>query len=530
MPLFGLWAYGFWQSKNRYTSQAELLEAARQYRSKGIPIDNVVLDWFWWTKMGSHIFTDKFPDPKAMVDTLHNEHLHVMLSVWPFFQPGTANFEFKKKGEFIYNIPESSSWMPGASLYDAFSADGRARYWSQIKESLYGKGFDAWWQDVTEPETLDREENALQTADTAAGKGSGVANLFPLMTTKAVYEGQRAESEDRRVFLLSRSGSAGMQRNAAAAWSGDLFSTWEAFRRQIPAGLNYSISSLPYWTTDIGGMVSGNPDDPAYRELFLRWFEYGTFCPIFRVHGTRDGNRNELWSYGPEAQRILASYDRLRYRLLPYIYSTAWQVSSKGSTMMRPLVMDFRTDENAESTGDQFLFGPSIMVSPITHEGERSRHLYLPGGTGWTDFWTGTHHTGGGFLDVPATLAGMPLSVRDGSILPLGPDVQYAAERPPDPIELRIYPGADGRFTLYEDEGDSYRYEHGIYATIRIDWDDRAGILTLGARDGSFPGMLASRTFRIVWVRPGHGVGPEPEAGADRVVTYDGRPLRIARE
>jgi alpha-D-xyloside xylohydrolase len=312
-----------------------------------------------------------------------------------------------------------------------------------------------------------------------------------------------------------------MQRNAAVAWSGDIFSNWSALRRQIPAGLNFSASGLPYWTTDIGGFVSNDPTDPAYRELFVRWFEYGSFCPIFRVHGTRSNNQNEIWSYGDRAQSILTKYDTLRYRLMPYIYSTAWRVTNQGYTLMRPLVMDFRADEQVREIGDQFLFGPALLVNPVTDPGVDSRRLYLPQAT-WHDFWTGERIPGGGFITAQAPLETLPLYVRAGSILPMGPFVQYTSEKPADPIELRIYPGADGDFTLYEDDGETYSYEKGAYSTIGMHWDDAKRTLTIGERKGDYPGILQRRTFNIIWVGEGHGNGLNLTIPVDRTVQYDG--------
>jgi alpha-D-xyloside xylohydrolase len=301
---------------------------------------------------------------------------------------------------------------------------------------------------------------------------------------------------------------------------------WETFRRQIPAGLNLSLSGLPYWTTDIGGFVSANPDDPAYRELYVRWFEFGAFCPIFRAHGTRTTNQNEIWSYGPEAQKILTTYDRLRYRLLPYIYSTAWRVTNEGYTLMRPLVMDFRTDVRAQNVGNEFLFGPAILVAPVTDPSATSRLLYLPRAK-WYDFWTGAAEDGGTAIDRAAPLDRMPIFVRAGSIVPMGPEIEFAAEKSADPVELRVYRGADGDFTLYEDENDTYNYEKGVYATIPMHWDQAKQTLSIGERVGKFPGMLATRTFHVVFVRENHGVGGEPTGSPDKTVQYSGRATAV---
>jgi alpha-D-xyloside xylohydrolase len=329
------------------------------------------------------------------------------------------------------------------------------------------------------------------------------------------------------VFILSRSAFAGSQRNSVTAWSGDINSDWLSFRRQIPAGLNFALSGIPYWTTDIGGFVFGDPDDPTFRELFVRWFQFGTFNPILRVHGTRKTDQNELWSYGPDAQKVLVSFDRLRYRLLPYIYSLAWKTTSDSYTPMRPLVMDFRTDVRAQNVGDQFMFGPAFLVNPVTEPNATSRRVYLPQAK-WYDFWSGATVSGGRDIDSAAPLDRLPLYIRGGSIVPMGPDVEWATEKPADPIELRVYRGADAEFTLYEDENDNYNYEKGSYATIPFRWDDARRVLTIGDRQGQFPGMLASRTFRIVFVGERRGVGIEPSTTPNKVVQYSGKQITIA--
>jgi alpha-D-xyloside xylohydrolase len=525
-PLFGKWAYGFWQSKNRYQSQEELLEIAHKYRELHIPVDNIVQDWFWWNKMGEPVFNKNYPDPKGMIEDLHQNHFHIMFSFWPSFDPGSAVYEdMDKRGYFIDRTMVGGFHPLGNALYDAFNPEARKYYWSLIDKSLFQIGADAWWLDTDEPETEHRETSILVTNKVALGNGARYAAMYPLMTTTAVYEGQRAASEQKRVFILSRSAFAGIQRNAVTAWSGDVESNWMSFARQIPAGLNFELSGVPYWTTDIGGFILGHPDDPAYRELFIRWFEYGTFCPIFRLHGTRAPDTNELWSYGPEAQTILTSYDRLRYRLTPYIYSVAWKTTSEGYTPMRPLAMDFRTDVRAQNIGDQFMYGPAILVNPVTEPGATTRHLYLPKAK-WYDFWTG-RATEGGAVDAAAPLERMPLYVRAGSIVPMGPDEEYTTQKPADPLELRIYTGAPGNFTLYEDENDNYDYEKGLHATISLHWDDAKRTLTIGERQGTFPGMLESRTFHVVVVRGDHGAGIEPTAQADKVVEYSGQRITV---
>jgi alpha-D-xyloside xylohydrolase len=522
-PMFGKWAYGFWQCKNKYESQAEVLGVAHKYRELGIPVDNIVQDWFWWRTMGEPVFNKNYPDPAGMIDDLHKNNFHVMFSFWPYFRPGSPVYDDMDKRGFFVDRTKAAGFHPARqALYDAFNPEARKYYWQLIDKGLFKIGADAWWLDTDEPETEGRETSVLVNNKTAIGSGARYADLFSLMTTQAVYEGQRAASSDKRVFILSRSAAAGTQRNSVAAWSGDVESNWLSFARQIPAGLNFSLSGIPYWTTDIGGFIIGNPDDPAYRELFIRWFEYGTFCPIFRLHGTRTTNTNELWSYGEQAQQILTDYDRLRYRLMPYIYSLAWKTASEGYTPMRPLAMDFRIDVRAQNVGDQFMFGPALLVNPVTEPGATKRHMYLPRGT-WRDFWTGRAIDGGFAIDAPANLERMPIYVRAGSIIPMGPQLLFAAEKAADPIELRIYDGADGDFVLYEDENDNYNYEKGAYATIAIHWDEAKQTLILGARQGSFPGMLQGRTFKVVHVRQDFGVGMEFTEKPDSVIQYSGK-------
>ncbi|HXY49661.1 MAG TPA: glycoside hydrolase family 31 protein [Terriglobales bacterium] len=528
VPMFGKWAYGFWQCKNKYNTQEELLTVAHKYRDLHIPVDAIVQDWFWWVTMGEPVFDKtRYPDPKAMVDDLHRSNFHLMISFWPYFRPGSQTYQdMDKHGFFIAKTVTSGFHPAGQALYDAFNPEARKYYWNLLNQNLFKIGVDAWWLDTTEPETEDREANILVTNQIFLGSGARYANLFPLMTTTGVYQGQRSESDQKRVFILSRSAFAGAQRNAVTVWSGDINSDWMFFKKQIPAGLNYSVSGLPYWTTDIGGFVSGDPDDPAYRELFVRWFQFGAFNPILRVHGTRKNGQNELWSYGPEVQKILTEFDTLRYRLLPYLYSLAWMTSSQAYTPMRPLVMDFRTDVEAANIGDQFMFGPAFLVSPVTDPGVNTRRLYLPAGR-WYDFWSGVAVVGPRRLDAVAPLERLPLYLRAGSIVPLGPALEWSEEKPEDPIEIRVYPGADGQFTLYEDENDNYNYEKGVYAAISLRWDDARHALTIGDRQGEFPGMLKNRTFRVVVVRENHGTGILPEDKPDRVVEYSGKKLSI---
>ena len=526
-PLFGRWAYGYWQCKNRYDSQQELESVAAKYRALHIPLDNIVQDWFWWNVMGEPVFNKNYPDPKGLLETLHKEHVHIMFSVWPYFRPGSPVYDdMDKKGFFIDKTKVSGFHPAGMALYDAFNPEARKYYWKLMNDSLFRIGADAWWLDTTEPETEGLETNLLATHKVAIGNGARYANEFPLLTTTGVYEGQRAASDQKRVFILSRSGYAGVQRNSVAVWSGDVDPNWETFRRQIPAGLNLSVAGIPYWTTDIGGFVSANPDNEKYRELYVRWFQFGTFSPVFRAHGTRTTNQNEIWSYGPDAQKILTSYDQLRYRLMPYIYSLAWKTTSEGYSIMRPLVMDFREDTRAQNVSDEFLFGPALLVNPVVEPGATSRRVYLPDAT-WYDFWTGKSVSGGKSVEMAASIELLPLFVRAGSIVPLGPNIEYATEKPADPLEIRVYRGADGTFTLYEDENDNYNYERGAHATIPFSWNDASHTLTIGDRAGTFPGMLETRTFRIVFVREGRGNGGGLTQDADKSVTYTGKKITV---
>jgi len=524
-----LWAYGFWQSRYQYSSQREMLDVAAKYRELKIPLDNLVLDSGWMVRMGSQQFASSVPDPPAMFRTLQQMHVHTMISVWPFYTPPGANFDQMLSHNYFVTggRTQLATYYPGSRLLDAFNPDARRLFWQQLRSGLFDKGVDAWWLDSSEPLDSFGEEQGLilRGAHTALGSGTRYANSYSFFATKAVFEGQRTATDKQRVFILARSVFLGQQSHAAASWSGDIAPTFDSLRRQIPAGLNFSLSGLPYWTTDIGGFQDGDPNDPAYQEVYVRWFEYGTFCPVFRTHGARPAN--ELWSYGPQAQQIVVLYDKLRYRLMPYIYSLAWKTTSEGYTPMRALVMDFPSDRRLLDIADEFMFGPSLLVNPVTQASATSRQVYLPSGPAWYDFWTGASLNGGQSITAPASLETMPLYVRAGSIVPLGPDMQYTGQRPEDPIELRIYTGADGQFTLYEDDGLSYAYEKREHPSITLTWKDSPHILGISARSGSFPGVLRKRMFRVVLVRPDHGVGESDTLTADRIVDYGGEAVTV---
>jgi len=516
VPLFPQWAYGFFQSKDRYKTQSEILSVAAEYRSRHIPIDAIVQDWFWWKQggKGDPIFNAGYTDIPGELKTLHDEHIHAMISAWAMMDSTAGNYkEMVQKGFDVR----------GAQIYDPTNPAAQDFFWNQFVGKLFAQGWDAFWLDSSEPEEAWPHvgDAILRDKQLAIGSGLEYTNVFPLVHTGGVQERWRQTDPNKRVFLLTRSAFMGQQRNGATVWSGDVYSSWWALRRQVPAGLNFALSGYPYWTTDIGGyhpLFDGQANQPAYQELYTRWFEYGAFCPIFRTHGHRE--HNELWTYDRVFPTLL-SVDRLRYRLFPYVYSLAWRVTNDDYTIQRPLVMDFRDDPATLEIGDQFMFGPDLLVSPVLTEHAVSRPVYLPAGAAWYDFWTGERTAGGATINAQAPLDRIPLDVRTGSILPLGPAIEYAGQAT-DPIELRIYPGADGNFTLYEDEGDSYRYQQGAHAIIPIHWNDATRTLTIDARQGAYPGMAQSHTINVVIVSPGHGAGGEVTAVPDKTIQYAG--------
>jgi alpha-D-xyloside xylohydrolase len=536
VPLMPEWLWGFWQCKERYQTQAEMTNVVAEYRKLGVPLDGIIQDWQYWTNggWGSHAFDPaRYANPAEMVDDLHRMNAHVLISIWPKFDLGTENFNELEKAGVLYPSVLPSAFPKGQQKwYDPFNANGRKIYWAQVSKNLFNLGFDGWWLDASEAEFSGKwgEFRAFQTAD---GPGAEVFSAYPLMHTTGIFQGQRAQTDKKRVVILTRSAYAGQQRNSAITWSGDIHGNWDVFAKQIAAGLNFSISGIPYWNTDIGGFFGmgatgypgANPKNKMYQEEFTRWFQFGAFCPMFRVHGT--GGGKELWQWDEPTQEILKKYIQLRYRLLPYIYSVSWQVTSDGGTMLRPLMMDFGGDTNALDVGDQFLFGPEIMVSPVTRSNAVTRSVYLPANCEWYDFWTGRRMAGGQRIEAASPIETIPLFVRAGSILPLGPVVQYVSEKPADPIELRVYRGADGTFTLYEDQGDGYNYEKGAFATIPLTWNESSGTLTIGARNGQFPGMLKERTFRVVFVDENHGVGGDETERADAIVKYAGETVAV---
>jgi alpha-D-xyloside xylohydrolase len=526
-PMFPKWAWGFWQCRERYETQNELLSVVSEYRKRHIPLDGIIQDWQYWQPggWGSHEFDGKrFPDPAGMVKTIHEAGAHIIISIWPRFDPGLANLAKLENAGAAFPPVYSNVYPPGkGKWYDPFKPEGRRLYWQFLSERLLARGFDGWWMDASEAE-LGGHWGEMRDLSTGAGPGAKVFNAYPLEHTMSVYQGQRAENPDKRVFILTRSAFTGQQRNAAVTWSGDTTGTWEIFQHQIPAGLNFVATGIPYWNTDIGAFFGGDPADPGYAELFTRWFQYGALCPMFRVHGT--GKPKEVWRFDAATQRILTGFIQLRYHLLPYIYSVAWRVTSANDTMMRPLVMDFRGDANVLGIPDQFMFGPAFMACPVTKPGAANRSVYLPAAAAWFDFWSGAALPGGQRVMAKSPIETMPLYVRAGSILPYGPVIESAAQKP-DPLELRVYRGANGSFTLYEDEGDNYNYERGVHAAIPITWNEAQKTLTLGRREGCFPGMLKERTFHVAWVSAGHGAGIAPEEHPDATVSYTGETVTV---
>ncbi|HNW49763.1 MAG TPA: glycoside hydrolase family 31 protein [Prolixibacteraceae bacterium] len=689
-PMYGKYAYGYWQSKEHYDTQEELLTVARKYRRLKIPIDNMIQDWDYWNgnkNWGSMEF-DKtlFPEPEKMMEELHQNHFHAIISIWPAIGPNTKFYkEMEKHPGFLY---PTVGWA-GFKYIDAYNQEAMDLYCSYLNKGIYSKGLDGWWMDSTEPDVvcaLTKESSNYELkkmANNCLGSFARYLNPYSLVMTEAVYKNWRNQTSEKRAFILTRSTFAGQQRNAATTWSGDIGANWQVYRNQISAGVNHCMSGIPYWTFDIGAFVLGAYDgvfntggkQPSYQELYTRMFQLGAFSPIFRSHGSE--TPREIWEMG-DFTPTLVKFDNLRYRFMPYIYSQAWKVTSEDYTYMRGLPMDFENDKKTYNIDDQFMFGPSIMVNPVTEfmyhrpptgsvlvpaevfktndgkpglvakyyktkdyqnlskeqvdpnininwyggrpdyvtdsmysirwEGKlvpretgkyqfhmksfdakriildgktlpvvytsteqytdfvnleagkeysfvlenennqtgaarmilnwktpsmwaldkepvnvvKTREVYLPEGTTWYDFWTGKTYTGGQRVKFEAPIDKLPLLVKAGSIIPMGPFVEYSTQKPADPLEIRIYRGANGSFTLYEDENDNYNYEKGVYSTIAFDWDDASKTLTIGVRKGEFPGMLKTRTIKVILVNENHGNGVEIPASFDKEITYNG--------
>ncbi len=544
-PMMPRWAYGFWQSRQRYETQDQLTGVLRQYRAAQIPIDAIVQDWFYWPEdqWGCHCFDPaRFPDPAAMVREVHDAGARIMISVWPKFYPDTANGQELAAGGYLYQRPLEAGqrdWVgPGYAntFYDPYSAEARAIYVRQMAEALVPLGFDAWWMDATEPDwhsNLSVAERAHQMTSPATGvPGAAIFNSYPLVHAVGVADGLRAAQPDRRPFILTRSGFGGVQRASAALWSGDVAARWDDLRDQISAGLNLSVAGVPNWTHDIGGFAVEtrySRQDPAHlaewRELYLRWFQFGAFSPLFRSHGEYPQRETPIIAADdPAMLEGLTYYHRLRYRLLPYIYTLAAGTHYTDGTIMRPLVMDFAADRQTWEIDDQYLLGPSIMVAPITEFMARTRQVYLPAGADWYDAATGARHAGGQTITVDAPRERVPLFVRAGAVIPLGELVQNTGENPQGPLTVHVFAGADGAFSLYEDDGADMGYTRGEFSRIPLVWHDNARQLAIGTREGSFPGMAEWREISVI-VHDGSTPGPVFDAGTESGLLYHGEPM-----
>ena len=545
-PMMPKWAMGMWQCRERYKTQDELLGVVREFRRRSIPLDNIVQDWNYWPedRWGDHDFDPaRFPDPDGMIDELHNElNAHIMISVWPKFYVGTEHYNQFAENGWLYmrNVEKQErDWIGEgyvSTFYDPYSAGARKLFWAQIENKLFSKGIDAWWLDATEPDihsNLPDDEYMKRIGPTAMGSSARYRNTFSLMNATGIYEGQRKSAPDQRVFILTRSAFAGQQRCSAATWSGDIATTWYDLKTQIACGLNFCLSGIPYWTMDIGGFAVeprffrnvSEEDLEEWRELQTRWFQFGTFCPIFRVHGQYPFR--EMYNIAPAdhpAYQSMVEYDRLRYRLMPYIYSLTGHVTHDDYTIMRALMMDFSNDANVREIDDQFMFGPALMVCPVTEYKARERSVYLPSGGDWYAWQSGERYAGGQTVTADAPYSDIPLFVRAGSIIPCGPDIQYTGEKSDEPVRLMVFTGSDGVFSLYEDEGTNYNYESGAYSRIPLLYSESAQALIIGARSGSFAGMPETRTFEVVWIDAETGIPAE-----GKTVIYKGKQIVLSR-
>ena len=524
-PMLPLWAYGFFQSRERYQNQFETLDVVKQYRKLGVPLDCIIQDWQYWGRDSLWNLMDfnpeTFPRPLEMVDSVHQMNAKFMIVTWPGFGPLTPQYKELKDKNLLINF---DTWPPksGTKPYDVYSAEARDIYWRYLNNGIFSKNVDGFWLDSTEPDHINVKESDYDQP-TSLGTFRSVHNAFPLMTVGGVYNHWRGETSDKRVVILTRSAFAGQQRYGANTWSGDVSSDWGTLRRQIPGALNFSLSGNPYWNSDIGGFFAGRYNagggakNPDFQELYVRWMQFAAFTPMMRSHGTdikreiyQFGNRGE-WAFD-----VHEKYIKLRYSLLPYIYSTSWDVSKNNGTFMRALVMDFSQDKNVWNIDNEYMFGQSFLVNPVTEKGKEEQDVYLPGGSDWFDFWTNEKTTGGITVTKKTMIDIIPLYVKAGSIIPFGPKVQFATEKKWDNLELRIYPGADGTFTLYEDENDNYNYEKGAYTEILLTWNNDTKTLTIGNRKGNFKGMLKNRKFTIKRID-----------GDTKTITYKGKEIKL---
>ena len=574
VPMMPLWSYGFMQSKERYKSQDETVGIVKKYRELGIPLDCIIQDWQYW---GNNYLWNAmdfqnplFYNPKEMIDSIHGMNAHMMISIWSSFGPATKPYRALDPKGLLFNIetwPQSGieGWPPnmeypsGVRVYDAYSPEARDIYWNHLNKGIFQLGMDGWWMDSTEPDHFNWKDSDFDH-QTYLGSYRSVRNAYPIMTVGGVYDHQRAETSDKRVIILTRSGFLGQQRYASNVWSGDVQSSWDMFRKQITAGLNFSLTGMPHWNSDLGGFFAGSYNtngntsatrNPMYQELYVRWLQFGVFCPMMRSHGA-DTPREFFW-YGKAGEPVydaLVDAVKLRYSLLPYIYSTAWEVSHRQSTFMRALYMDFLNDKNTWNIGNEYMFGKAFLVAPVLHaqytpeqkqnilkenEGwnkttnnqvnlslnvdftqSKEMEVYLPSGNKWYNYWTNEDFDGGQKLKIKTSLDRIPLFVRAGSIIPIGPDVQYTNEKKWDNLIINVYPGADGTFTLYEDEGDNYNYESGAYTEIPMKWNDTSHTLTIGSKKGSYNGMLSERKFTV-----------RTPNGNKKTITYKGKIVTV---
>ncbi len=566
VPMLPLWSYGFMQSRERYKSSAELTEVLDRYRSIGVPIDVMIQDWQYW---GSNYLWNamefnapEFSNPERWIKHIHDQNAKLMISIWSSFGPMTKPYRELEPKNLLIDIetwPQSglTDWPPrrdypsGVRPYDPYSKEARDIYWNHLTR-LYNLNIDGWWMDSTEPDHMDFKETDLDLP-TAMGPWRRVRNAFPLMAVGGVYDNQRAmeNGSDKRVLILTRSVFAGQQRYGSNTWSGDVQSNWNSLRNQVPAGLNFALTGNPNFNSDLGGFFANSYNErsqdgsatrnPLYQELYVRWMQYGVFCPMMRSHGTEVPR--ELYYYGQAGEPVfdaLLGAVKMRYSLLPYIYSVAHDVNANNGTYQRALMMDFSSDRKVWDINNEFMFGRSLLVAPVleakyTPERAQSKSragigdvdfletkstkVYLPAGTKWYDFETMKLYNGGQEIEREVNIKSIPLFVKAGTILPIGPDVQYSTEKPWDDLEIRVYAGAGGTFCLYEDEFDNYNYENGACSTIEFSYNGKNS-LTIGARQGSFDGMIQNRKFRVILIKDGKQTEP-------KTVTYTGKKVTV---
>ena len=556
--LYPKWTLGFWQSRERYQSSKDIEDNMKKFRDLHIPVDNIVQDWNYWKldSWGSHEFeAARYPNPQAMLDSVHAMNGRFMISVWPKFYDTVKNYkELDNRGWMYHQAIKDDihDWLGfRGSFYDAYSDGARKMFWRQMDENLYTKykfGIDAWWMDASEPNVRDCTPMWYRKAlsgPTALGTSTEYFNAYSIVNADAIYNGQRSVNPNQRVFLLTRSGFAGEQRYSTATWSGDIATRWEDMRAQMTAGLNYSMAGLPFWGMDQGGFCvenryvaaqqefdktgKENADLKEWRELQARWNQFGCFVPLYRTHG--QWPTREVWNIAPAdhpAYKTIVAYDKLRYRLMPYLYSMAGMVHFKDYTMMRGLVMDFNGDDNVYDIKDQWMFGPALMACPVGEYQKYSRNVYLPKQKGWYDFYTGKHYAGGQTIVADAPFDKIPVFVPEGSILPVGPEMEWSDQKKAELIDLYVYAGKDGSYTLYEDEGTNYNYEKGKYAMIDFKYNDAQKTITIAARKGAFDGMLQKRRFNIVLVSDNNQQGLSlAKAPKGKMVKYAGKAVTV---